>query len=408
MATIKILLRKKQNIKGEFPVALRISKNRKSKLIALKMTSKPEDWNEEIGLFKKSYKNYLLKNRILLQLEQKAIKIIDDYRVDNIDFTLDEFEKKFRGKDQNQITVYDYFQSKISLLEKSGKIGAAGPYKSTRNALFKFAKKTIKFRDISPDFLKRFEVHLRAKKNNQDGGIAFIMRELRALFNEAIDNDIVAIDAYPFRKYKISKLKGRKRRIALSIDEMKKFINVDLSDYPTLIKAHKYFIFSYYTRGMNYVDMMNLKWSDIQDGKIYITREKTSGKLVIKILSPVQDILDYFKLEKRDTPYVFPILLTSDMSPKQIFNRKHKTLRSFNEKLNTIATLAKINKKITSYVARHSYATIMKQKGVSVEVISESMGHSSVLVTMAYLKDFENDYLDEANERLLNEPQLSY
>jgi len=286
-------------------------------------------------------------------------------------------------------------------------VDAAKVFINTKSSLFKIAKKNLMFREITPDFLRSYEAYLRAK-GNKDGGIALKMRDIRRLYSRAINDDIASFDNYPFRKYKISKLKGNSRKIALSQEEMEKLIKVNLTNHPNLQNSHQYFLFSYYTRGMNFKDMMKLKWMDIKDKRIYYTRSKTKKRLNVKILEPVQIILDYFEQQQRNTDFVFPFLLNNNMTPQQIFNRKHKTLRKFNKDLNALATLAGIKSKITSYVARHSYATHMKQKKVSIEVISESMGHSSVLVTMAYLKDFENDYLDEENEKLIEESGAKY
>ena len=228
------------------------------------------------------------------------------------------------------------------------------------------------------------------------------------LFNNAIINDIVSVDCYPFRKYKISKLKGKIRLIALSLTEWESFKNVDLTAHPNLQQSYQFFLFSYYTRGMNFIDMMYLKWSNLQNGKIYYTREKTTYPLVVKILPPVEEIINNFHKQKRSTPFIFPILLREGMTPNQIFDRKHKALRKWNKDLKAIAELAGITNGITSYVARHSYATHMKQKGASIEVICESLGHSNVLVTMSYLKQFDNSYLDDENKRLLGEPKIIY
>src|SRR5690606_14581741 len=134
-------------------------------------------------------------------------------------------------------------------------------------------------------------------------------------------------DLYPFEEYKISKLKTESRKIALSLEEYKKIKNVDLSSNPELIEAYNYFMFSIYTRGMNFKDMMTLKWSDIQNNRIFYVRSKTKGKLNFEIIPPVQEILDFYKSQNRTTDYVFPILLKDDLTPIQIANRHHKVLR---------------------------------------------------------------------------------
>jgi hypothetical protein len=120
------------------------------------------------------------------------------------------------------------------------------------------------------------------------------------------------------------------------------------------------------------------------------------------------DILSYYKKAKSNTGYVFPILLHDNLTPIQVENRKAKKLKRFNSDLKKIAEIVGINKTLTSYVARHSYATNLKQIGVSTDLISQSMGHQNIAITSAYLKDFDDDVIDDANEKLLMEPLSIY
>ena len=214
------------------------------------------------------------------------------------------------------------------------------------------------------------------------------MRHLRVVFNNAINEDIVDVKYYPFRKYKISRLKGINRKIALNEKELRAFENLELREQPHLVYAHKYFLFSFYCRGINWEDMMRLKKKDIFDGKIHYRRRKTKRPFVIEILSPVQEILDYFNRRIENSMYVFPIILGVNLTPKQFKNRKHKTLKKFNKDLKEIIQMAGIPKPITSYVARHTYATILKYKKVSIEAISELMGHSDVKSDKIIFKGF--------------------
>src|SRR5690606_15689231 len=133
---------------------------------------------------------------------------------------------------------------------------------------------------------------------------------------------------------------------------------------------------------------------------VFYTRSKTKGNFTIKMLSIVEDIIAFYKLNSLGTQYVFPILLNDYMTPIQIEHRKDKTLKKFNKDLKEIATICEIDKKITSYVARHSFANCLKQKGVATDIISESMGHQNLAVTQAYLKDLDSSVLDEANALL--------
>lgn len=397
--TIKIVLRKKARKDGRFPINLRVTKAQKSKFISLNMYCKENEFESE--QFKRNYLNYRQKNQILMNLKTKALKILDDYSLNQRDFTLEEFEAKFRGKKSHHPNIIEFFDEIISEMVRAGRISNANAYKETKTALVKFKGATIYFADVTPEFLEKFEVFLR-EKGNQNGGIAFKMRELRAIFNKAIMRDIISQEIYPFKYYKISRLKSRPNKRALKIDEFKRIRDVDIAKYPHLLEAYHYFLFSFYTRGMNFIDMMKLRWSQIKNGRIYYNRSKTKGNFSIEITPKVQEILSYYQNQNRPTEFVFPILLSKDLTHRQIANRKHKVLSRYNKKLKKLGKIAKVESKLTSYVARHSFATILKQKGTSTDIISELMGHADVNITMTYLKEFDNEVLDRENRKLMD------
>ena len=280
----------------------------------------------------------------------------------------------------------------------AGGIGNADVNSQTKKSISKFSPKSIlKFHDINPEFLDKYEVFLRSK-GGTDGGIGVKMRALRAIFNLAIKRGIIQEKNYPFKQYKISKLKGKGIKKALNIEEVHQIQSLDLKEYPSLFHSRHYFIFSFYTRGMNFADMMKLKWSDISTDRIHYQRSKTKGNFIIKILPPVQEILENYKENKY---YVFPILLKRELTPNQINNRKRKVLKKYNKDLRELAKMASINKPITSYVARHSFANCLKQKGIATDIISESMGHQDISTTQAYLKELDTSVIDDANQILL-------
>ena len=408
MATIKILLRNKPNSDNQYPIVLRITKDRRPKLISLGMNCNIKDWDETNQQFKKSCSNYIQRNRVLLKMKTKALKIIDEFNLNGDDFTLTQFEMKFRGRDLSKVTVLEFWDDKVEVLIKAGRVGNARAYKETKTSFFKFQKNSkIMFKEITPEVLDKYETHLRAT-GSQDGGIAFRMRELRALFNDAIKKGAAAPETYPFKTYKISRLKGKGIKRALSLEEFNKIKNLDINEYPQLTDAKNYFLFSYYTRGMNFQDMMTLKWDNIDGDRILYTRSKTKGRFSVKILEPVKEILSHYKSQNRLTPYVFPILLRTELTPLQIEYRKKKTISKYNKQLKEMASIKSIDKSISSYTARHSFATHLKFKGTSTDIISQSLGHKDISITTTYLKEFGDDAMDDAMEKLLEEPKLKY
>ncbi len=402
MINVKIVLRKKKLSNGNFPVCLRVTKNRKTKYFKTLFDATEVEWDSSAGKFNKRNGNYLQNNRLLIKFQDRALQVLGEMQIESDDFTLDDFEKRYRIlSNPIQNNVFSFWDEIIEEMTAAGRIGNARVNREAYKSIIKFnGSKNLTFKNITPAFLNKYEVFMRAR-GGTDGGIGVPMRALRALFNFAIERNVVKEDYYPFKIYKISKLKGKGLKKALSMEQVKKIFSLDLKQYPRLTNSRNFFVFSFYTRGMNFADMMKLEWKQIQDDKIYYTRSKTKGTFIIKIVPPVQDILNFYKEQKRDTKYVLPILLHDNLTHSQIANRKHKVLQRYNLQLKEIAEICGINKTLSSYVARHSFANCMKQKGVATDIISESLGHQNMAVTQAYLKELDSSVLDEAVELLV-------
>jgi len=403
MTSIKVLIRSKKLKNGEHPIILQILKNGKAKIFSIGFSCHKKHWNVKLGEIRASHPNHLQINRVLDKVKVRARNILSDFILEEKDFTLEAFEKRFRldARKTNQ-NIFDFWDEIIAEFRLAGRMGNARVNADSKRALLRFNRTTVlNFREVDITLLQKFEAHLRSR-GGTDGGIGVRMRALRAIYNTAIDRKLVNPSFYPFRTYKISKLKGKAIKKALTLNEIKRIEHLDFQeDTDSIAKFRDYFIFSFYTRGMNFADMMYLKRENIGGDYIYYTRAKTKGRFSIKILPPVRLILDKFMELKNDNPYVFPIILKTGLSPSQLENRKNKVIKQYNKALKEIAQLAGVQKTVTSYVARHSYATCLKNKGVSTDVISESLGHSDIKVTQAYLKEFENSVLDEASELLL-------
>lgn len=397
MSSIKTVLRKKVLSDGTFPVCLRVTKNRKTKFFNTIFKTTENEWDFSSGCFNRKNSNYIQNNRLLLKFKDRALKVYSDLQLEKQYFNLDDFSKRFRF-DNNPANgyVFPFWEEIITEMKLAGRMGNATMYEETMKSVKQFCRfKKIKFQDITNSFLSKYEAWLRSR-GGTDGGISIKQRTLRALYNKAIERDIIKDINHPFKTYKISKLKGQGIKKALDFDQVTKIINFDVSLYPHLADARNYFVFSFYTRGMNYTDMMVLKWQDIDTSTVSYIRNKTKGRFVITILPPVYEILDYYKQHSLPTKYVFPILLKDGLTPAQIDNRKKKTLAKYNRDLKEIARLCSINKSLSSYVARHSFANCLKQKGVATDVIGESLGHKDLTTTQVYLKELGSSVLDDA------------
>lgn len=402
MASINIYLKRKANAKGEYPIVMRIIKDRNSKVISLKLSTKEEDWDARANKFKKGHPNGNMRNRILLEMEQKALQIIDEFNLIDKDFTLEEFVDEFRGVKKSDKTIAQFWDELINDFISTGRTGNARAYRDTYNSFYKFHKsKSLKFNQLNVDLLFKYETFLKAN-GNQDGGVGVKMRAIRALYNYAIKKGVIDKKFYPFDVYKVSKFKSNNSKKALSREEFAKMEELDTRELPTLVNSYNYMVFSYYMGGMNFVDIMKLKWGNIHGDRVEYKRSKTKGRFSVKILPPVQKVLDnYSSFQDKSTDYIFPILLSNELTPMQIENRKNKCLKKFNKDLKVIAELQGVKSKVTSYTIRHSFATHLKFAGVPTDIIGETMGHQDVNVTRAYLKEFGDDILDDAMSKLL-------
>jgi site-specific recombinase XerD len=402
MANLKIVVKKKKSDVNGHPVYLRVTKNRQCKYYKTPYTATADEWVAVSEKFNKRNSNYVQNNRLLIKFKERAYKIVTELEIENPDYTLQDFDRRYRIT-FNPVSndIFAFFDEIIKEMTFAGRIGNAKSYKDTKTSIQIFHKiKKLKFRDVNHTFLSKYDAFLRSR-GGTDGGVGVKMRAIRALFNKAIARGVIKESLYPFKTYKISRLRGKGFKRALDFEEIIRIINLDLSDHPHLINTRNYFVFSFYTRGMNFADMMCLEWKDVEANVIYYTRAKTKGNFSIAIMPPVQKILDYYREHGYGNKYVFPLLFREDYTPTQLADRKHKMLGIYNIELKEVAKLCNITKNVSSYVARHSFANCLKQKGVATDVISESLGHQNLGVTQAYLKELDTEIVDKALEVLL-------
>ncbi|MEM9884349.1 MAG: site-specific integrase [Bacteroidota bacterium] len=404
MPNLKVLLYKSKTYKnGTHPVMLRITHNRKAKYFSLNMQCEETDWDFNRCCFTRKFRDYQQKNRMLHFFEEKAYRILDEFIKEDKAFSFLAFEQQFVKKPCST-TVLEFFDELLEDFLTKERIGNYEVYKQVKNALARFAeKKILVFGDIDYRFLKKFETHL-FQRGCKGGGVHFYMRTIRAVMNEAIRQGLINRDAYPFSTqfnkagYSLAHLKSTAQPRPLSASDMEKIKTLDLNAHPHLAKAARYFLFSYYARGINFVDMAKLQWSNIYNGRVEYTRTKTAKKYTIKLSEPLNEILEHFK--GTHERYIFPILNDFHKNQIQIKNRVRKCLKQYNGDLKEIAKVLKIDVKLTSYVARHTYATTLKREGVDVSVISEALGHSDIGTTKAYLEHFSSEVLDKADALL--------
>ncbi|PZX20004.1 site-specific recombinase XerD [Breznakibacter xylanolyticus] len=404
MAKFKIILYKwKQYNDGKYPIIIQLIHNRKRKVITLGYTATPEEWIEELGRFSKSVKNYKVLNQALESTELKAERIINEIKIENKLFSFELFQSRF-SNDGKTISVFPFYEEIIGELLSIEKVNTANIYKSSFNIIRKFRNnKDLTFYDINYEFLKQFETYLFGRKNT-GGGVHHHMRTLRAIYNEAIKRKYIDSSYYPFSKgsgqegYSLSKLKSIATPRALSANDLELLKNFDINKYPQFTDSYYLFMFSYYARGINFVDMAQLKKDNLYDDRLIYKRAKTGKIFRLKYNEKLRAIINYF--DDPTSEYVFPILNSFHQTETQKKHRIHKRLRALNSDLKAMALILKIKVKVTSYVARHSYATTLLRQGVGFSMIGQGLGHNDIVTTNAYLAQFSDDELDKTDDLL--------
>ena len=235
MSSIKIVLRKKGLSDGSYPICLRITKDRKTKYFNTMFKSTEKEWDAPSGCFNKKNTNYIQNNRLLLKIKARALKVYSDLDFEKDYFNLDDFSQRFRV-DSNPAndSVFPFWEEIISEMKLAGRMGNATMYMETMKSVKQFCGfKKIRFQDITNSFLNKYEAWLRSR-GGTGGGISIKQRTLRALYNKAIERNIIKDINHPFKTYKISKLKGQGIKKALDFDQVTKIINFDTSKCPQL------------------------------------------------------------------------------------------------------------------------------------------------------------------------------
>jgi integrase/recombinase XerD len=390
-ATVKIVLAhssRKSKIDGKQPVQLRIIHNRRPKYYTLPYSVYKEDF---LKIFNGQVRGELHDLRIkLLDIEGKASDIINS--LDPFSFT--QFEIRLFRPRSEQNNVYRYLQAEIDSAKDTARISSMSMVECSMNSFKAFNRRqNFTFNDITVEWLQTYERHM--TRNNSPSTIGMYLRCLRAVFNKAVKDGIVTRDQYPFGKGKYEIPTGRNVKKALDKDEIRQIIEYKSEPGTREEWARDMWLFSYLCNGINTKDIANLKFKDLDTETITFIRSKTRATrkqqrpVVVPLTNPIKEIIKKWGNDfSRPYAYVFNILKPG-LSPEQMHNRIHDFYSDINRGMKTIAEKTGINKPVTTYTARHSFATVMKRNGASLEFISESLGHSDIRTTESYLASFD-------------------
>lgn len=292
-------------------------------------------------------------------------------------------------------TLYIFMESVIERLRQLRHTGTAKNYRAALDSFKRFRDNAdVPLEAIDQITMEDYQAYLKSAGLTPNS-ISFYMRILRAVYNRAVEQDLVK-DRTPFRTVFTGTEKTLKR--AISISDIKRIKNLDLTFKPNLEFARDIFLFLFFCRGMSFIDAAFLKKTDIQNGVLTYRRHKTNQVLHIKIITPIKELVDRYSSE--DSPYLLPVVTHLENNERKQYEA---ALRRINNALKAIADMIRLPIPLTTYVTRHTWATIAKSKNVPINVISDALGHDSIATTQIYLASIDTAVIDKANELIIND-----
>ena len=370
------------------------------------------------GLLKKDFEKFFSKNpkasyletsNELNNIKAKAINAAKDL----YPFTFEKFEAELYSEPKNKVNVFEAYQIAIDENRSHGHVGNADNYQNSLNSIKKFVneellKKTnaLLFTEITPGWLQRYEEYMK-NSGKSTTTISMYVRALRAIFNSAISNGDISSKIYPFgkekTKYKVSSVKKVKKTLQQS--ELKKLFEATGS--PEQERARDFFFFSYNCSGMNFKDIANLSYGQVDGNRLKFFRKKTENtaseqtEISVYLTPFAHDVINkYGNPDKSSGTLIFDII-RRDMSAEDKQKAIKNFTRSVNQGLKKLAKKVGIDENISTYYARHSFSTNANRSGASMELVSEQLGHSNLKTTQNYFSGFEDDSIEDLTKKLM-------
>lgn len=338
-------------------------------------------------------RNYLVSLKNAVQEDTKKLKRIILHLDRSGDaYTADDVVTKFLSPVDNHCFI-SFARNLAGQLRRIGKQSTADTYTTAMNSFARFREeRDIPLDEVDSDLMVAYETYLKSTGICPNSS-SFYMRNLRAIYNRAVEKGLTE-QRYPFKHVYTGIDKTVKRAVPLNV--IRQIRDLDLSLYPLMDYARDIFMFSFYTRGMSFIDMAFLKKKDLQNGILSYRRHKTNQQLFIKWEKPMQELIG--KYDTSGTPYLLPVIKNNGKDERwQYKSEAHRV----NRNLKKIGARLGLAIPLTTYVARHGWASIAKSKNIPISTISEAMGHDSETTTRIYLASLDTSVVDKANSLIL-------
>lgn len=401
-ASAQITLRKKPNRLGQFPLAIRITKDRRSTYKHIGPHINIEDWDDTRRIVKDSHPHSTALNKFITTKVIEAKRGLISLQVKDKDASAYHIKKELYKSSKNS-NFFELAKEHLEELETYGKHNRHSSDSAYVGYVLKFCKsKQLSFKEIDERFLKKLKIFLIKRHNLSATSVMNVLVFIRMLYNKAIKEGIVKKKLYPFGGDKIKIKFPETEKIGLTSDEILKIEALSNLSYNEA-HARNIWLYCFYFAGIRVSDALRTRWSDIKDDRLYYRMGKNSKLLTLKIPDKVKSILDFYIIEKRQTDdFIFPELKKANLKDsKDVFNKIKTGNKKFNVYLKSIANKASIEKKLTMHIARHSFGNIA---GDSIHplMLQKLYRHSDLKTTINYQSNFLHKEADDALSKVIN------
>ncbi len=389
-------------IKGsnEYTLLLRVTVNRKHTRLKMDHAIQAKHFNpspKQNKYVRSSHPKHATINTDIDDLIQEAKDAVKDLGKENK--LVSASSVKQRMKQENYSSVIEFGKSVMIGMNENKQVGSAKKYKTLLNRLGEFSESgDLLFIEVTHSFLEKFHRYLISKGNNETTASKY-METFRTIYRKASVEGLTDQLTNPFLNYKIKR--GQVNKDRLNQDEILAIEGLDLPEKSLIWHVRNAFMFSFYCAGIRASDILQMKWRNIVNGRLVYQMQKTNRAHSIKLQDQAIAVLELYGPGDSES-YIFPYLSNEiDYSdPVFLFNQIGAKTALLNKYLKKIATIAEIEKNISTHTARHSFADIARQKTDNIYTLSKSLGHSSIKITEAYLASFDEKAVDDMMDEI--------
>lgn len=399
MATIKLKFRPSSVPEAEGTLYYQVIHKRKVKYISTEHQIYAYEWDEKAETIVVAAESERKGTLAMMQCKiDKAFKqlrsILDRTERCHKDYTVDDLCKAFI-KEQTYKTVFVFLHEQATKKEQMKRLGTARTYGNAYRRFKAFREDVdLTFDELTPDMIECYEAWLIDRRLKQNS-IRCYLRTLNTLLCKAVAEGLLS-NRNLFSRVRLSYVKTTKR--AISEKELKVIANLELPEHSTMAFARDIFMFSFYMRGMPFVDIAYLRKTDLKNGMWTYCRRKTNQCLMVEWEKAQQKILDRYAHQTENGPYLLPIINKEDGTEYLQYQRMQTNI---NRALKKIGEMAELKMPLTTYVARHTWASVARDMNIPISIISEGMGHNSIKTTQVYLNSIDISRINEANKRII-------